>query len=205
MKERPVEALVRGNNADLIREVARLYAPDPSVSIADVTFGRGTFWKRTPHLNVTGSDLHTVPARPYDFRDLPYADNSFDIVVFDPPYIAWPGNHMSDERYRNAETTKGFSPNDIRELYRAGLRECQRVARRQLWVKCKDGVSGPKQCWLHVHILQDAEGMGLVGRDLFILDATSRIPHGNWKTQKHARKPMSYLWVFDVRPNVQIL
>ena len=37
----PVEALVRGSNADLIKEVARLYATDPDLTIADVTVNRG--------------------------------------------------------------------------------------------------------------------------------------------------------------------
>jgi predicted nucleic acid-binding Zn ribbon protein len=99
VKDNPIEALVRGNNADLIKEVARLYADNPGVTIADVTYGKGAFWRKTLHLNVTGSDLLTVPERPYDFRNLPYHDGSFDVVVLDPPYLVWPGNHMSDGRY----------------------------------------------------------------------------------------------------------
>ena len=194
----PVDALVRGNNADLIKEVARLYAPEPKTRIADVTYGRGTFWKRTPHLNVTGSDLTTVPERPYDFRSLPYEDKSFDIVVLDPPYLVWPGKHMSDDRYQNAQTTTGFTYDDIRTLYRDGIKEASRVANSQIWVKCKDAVSAGSQRWLHVHIMQDAEALGLKGRDLFVLDATNRIPASQWSTQHHARKPMSYLWVLDV-------
>ncbi len=189
---------MRGGNADLIKQVARLYATDPSLRIADVTFGRGAFWKKAPHLNVTGSDLLTVPERPFDFRDLPYADDEFDIVVLDPPYIASPGAHFTDDRYRNAETTKGLLYEDIRELYRLGVIEAARVARRQVWVKCKDQVSGQRQRWLHHHVLADAEDIGLVGRDLFILDATSRVPNSRWDIQHHARKPHSYLWVFDM-------
>lgn len=195
---KPVEALVRGSNSDLIKEVCRLYATDPNLRIADVTFGKGAFWKKMPHLDVTGSDLLTVPERPYDFRSLPYDDKSFDIVVFDPPYLSSPGVHFTDERYRNAETTKGLLYEGIRELYRAGVKEAARVARRQVWVKCKDQVSGQRQRWLHHHILSDAEDMGLVGRDLFILDATSRVPNGRWDIQHHARKPHSFLWVLDV-------
>lgn len=119
----PVNALVRGNNADLIKEVAKLYAADLSLTIADVTYGKGAFWKKTPHLNVTGSDLITVPERTYDFRDLPYRDNSFDIVVLDPPYVHSPGEHISDANYQNASTTKGILYNGIRKLYRDGMRE----------------------------------------------------------------------------------
>ena len=198
IKEKPVEALVRGNNADLIKNVASLYASDPGLTIADVTFGKGAFWRKTPHLNITGSDLLTVPERPYDFRDLPYDDQSFDIVVLDPPYLVWPGKHMSDDRYRNAETTKGIDYMGVRKLYQDGLQEAVRIARRQIWVKCKDTVEGSRQRFLHVHLLQDAEAFGLRGRDLFVLDATSRMPNNQWPTQKHARKAMSYLWVFDV-------
>ena len=193
----PVEALVRGNNADLIKQVARLYATEKD-TIADVTYGKGAFWKKTPHLNVTGSDLLTVPERPYDFRNLPYGDRSYDIVVYDPPYLIAPGNFMADGQYNNASTTKGFLHGDIRTLYAEGIREAARVAKRQVWVKCKDQVSAGIQRWFHIHILQDAEAMGLVGRDLFILDATARVPNSRWDTQNHARKPMSYLWVLDI-------
>lgn len=194
----PVNALVRGNNADLIKEVTKLYASDPSLTIADVTYGKGAFWKKTPNLNVVGSDLVTVPDRPYDFCDLPYKDNSFDIVVLDPPYIHSPGDHMSDANYQNASTTKGILYEDIRKLYRDGMCEAKRVARKQVWVKCKDQDQTGQQCWAHIDILSDALELGMTGRDLFILDPTSRPPNGRWTVQHHARKPMSYLWVFDV-------
>lgn len=103
--QKPVEAIVHGDNADLIKAVTSLYAKDPDVTIADVTYGKGVFWRKCPHIDVTGSDLVTVPDRPYDFRDLPYDDRSFDIVVLDPPYVHSPGNHMTDANYQNAQTT----------------------------------------------------------------------------------------------------
>lgn len=154
----------------------KLYADDPDITIADVTFGKGAFWRKTLHLNVLGSDLLTVPDRPHDFRNLPYEDKSFDIVVLDPPNIHSPGNQMSDDRYQNAASTRGMLCSDIRQLFRDGIAEAGRVARRQVWVKCKDQVSAGQQCWLHVDVLRDAEELGMVGRDLFILDLTSRPP-----------------------------
>lgn len=195
---KPIEALVRGNNADLIKQAARLYASDPHTTIADMTYGKGAFWRKTPHLNVTSSDLLTVSERPYNFRSLPYEDKSFDIVALDPPYLPAPGTFMANDRYQNSETTKGMLYPAIRELFQLGMTEAARVARRQIWVKCKDLVSAGRQCWLHHHVLEDAEAMGLVGRDLFILDATSRLPSSRWNVQHHAGKSMSYLWVFDV-------
>jgi hypothetical protein len=109
-----IESVVTGNNADLIAEVAKLYAQgDPK--IADLTYGKGVFWRQCPELNVTCSDLITVPDRPYDFRDTPYRDATFDIAVLDPPYIHSPGEHQTDSRYQNAATTKGMLWRDLRQ------------------------------------------------------------------------------------------
>ena len=86
---------------------------------------------------------------------------------------------------------------DIRELYRRGMAECARVARRQVWVKCKDQVQSGMQRWAHVEMLKDAYDLGLFGRDLFILLPTSRTSAARWAVQHHARKPHSYLWVLE--------
>ncbi|MEO9602903.1 MAG: hypothetical protein ABJ051_10065 [Lentilitoribacter sp.] len=198
VSQKPVEALVHGDNADLIKTVASLYAKDTDLKIADVTYGKGVFWRKCPHLDVTGSDLVTVPERSYDFRNLPYEDKSFDIVVLDPPYVHSPGNHMTDANYQNAQTTKGHLYDDIMKLYRDGMKEASRVARRQIWVKCKDQVQAGQQCWAHIDILNEATKLGMRGRDFFTLIPTARTPNGRWTIQHHARKPMSYLWVLDV-------
>lgn len=199
VSKKPIEAIVHGDNSDLIKAVASLYVKDNDLTIADVTYGKGVFWRKCQHLNVTGSDLVTVPERPYDFRDLPYQDQSFDVVVLDPPYVHSPGDHMTNSRYQNAETTKGFLYDDILELYRQGMKEALRVARRQVWVKCKDQVQAGQQCWAHIDILNEATKLGMKGRDLFTLLPKARTPNGRWTIQHHARKPMSYLWVLDIK------
>ena len=196
------QALVTGNNADLIAEVWKLYGA-PTKTVADLTWGKGAFWTKVPHALVTGSDIVTVPERPYDFRATPYADASFDIAVLDPPYIHSPGKHMTDARYQNAATTKGMLQKDLRVLYRDGMREALRIVKPDgglVWVKCKDQVQSGLQRWAHVEIFEDARALGFLPRDLFVLNATSRTSEGRWKVQHHARKPHSFLWIFE-RPN----
>lgn len=195
-----VQSLITGNNADLIAEVARLYAKgDPK--IADLTYGKGVFWRKTPHLRVFGSDMVTQPKRPHDFRALPYRNATFDIAVLDPPYIHSPGQHQTDARYQNRKTTKGMLWCDLRrELYIPGMREAMRIVRPeggQVWVKCKDQVQSGMQRWCHVELCHDAIAMGLYPRDLFILVATSRTADTRWNVQHHARKPHSFLWIFE--------
>ena len=194
------QAVVEGNNADLIAEVAQLYAADDP-KIADLTYGKGVFWRKRPDLRVFGSDRVTVPKRPHDFTNLPYRDATFDIAVLDPPYIHSPGNHQTDSRYQNRATTKGMLWRDLREqLFIPGMREAMRIVKPnggQVWVKCKDQVQSGMQRWCHVELCHDALEMGLYPRDLFTLIATSRTSDNRWKVQHHARKPHSYLWVFQ--------
>lgn len=201
----PVVSVVTGTNADLISEVARLYISD-GADVADVTWGKGAFWSKANdgRFKVRGSDVAAhiggkdgiVQA---DFRDLPYDDGSFDVVVLDPPYIHNPGRHVTDSRYNNAATTTGMYHADIRQLYRAGMAEALRVLRPggKLLVKGKDEIESGKQCWSQTELLLDAQALGLYGKDAFVLVPSSRTSMGRWAKQLHARKVHSFLWVFE--------
>ena len=193
-----VQSLIEGSNADLIRAVADLYL-NPSDRIADLTYGKGVFWRQCPELNVTGSDLVTVPDRPYDFTATPYADNSFDVAVLDPPYIHSWSTHQTEARYQgNTTHAKGMTA--IWELYRQGMVEAQRIVRPggRLLVKTKDTVESGRQRWSHIHLANVAEGMGLYLRDLFILKTAGPCER-RWDglEQKHSRKNASFLLVLD--------
>ena len=192
----PVLSLVEGNNAALLRVVADLYL-SPELTIADLTYGKGVFWKHCPELVVTGSDLVTVPERPYDFTATPYEDDAFDVAVLDPPYIHAPKNHITETQYQG-KTVGAHSMRDILNLYRQGLREASRIARQRVLVKTKDTIEHGKQVWSHIHLHQQALELGLYPRDLFILK-TQPPCENRWagSPQKHSRKNLSYLWVFD--------
>lgn len=203
--ESPVVSVVRGNNADLIVEVARLYIPDGSL-VRDVTWGKGAFWKGldTARIKLVGSDVAPHigghgDVMLADFRDLPDLDGSADVVVLDPPYVHNPGKHQTDSRYNNAATTSGMYHADIRQLYREGIAEAMRVLRPGglVFVKGKDEIESGKQQWSQTELLMDATTLGFYGKDAFILVPTSRTSMRRWSTQKHARKVHSFLWVFE--------
>lgn len=198
----PLYTVIRGNNDELIRCVAGLYLKD-GCKIADVTYGKGVFWKKIDisRYELHASDLETCPEAPYDFRHLPYSNESFDAVVLDPPYIHNQGNnHISivNKNYRNKETTSGFSHEDIIRLYRDGIAEAYRVLKTDgfLWVKCKDEIECSIQCWSHIQIYMAALNIGFYAKDLFIHEPTSKTPLQH-KEQKHAKKIHSYLWIFQ--------
>ena len=197
----PIPSVITGTNADLLRACADLYL-SPDDRIADLTFGRGVFWQKCPELNVTGSDLTTVPERPYDLRSTPYANNSFDVVVLDPPYIhSGKGRHITERQYRGS-TVKGLSMAQIWQLYEDGMAEACRIVRPggRILVKTADTIESGRQRWSHIHLANVGDGMGLYLKDLLIL---LRKPpcEKRWAGQKqrHSRKVTSYLLVLEAQ------
>ena len=101
-----------------------------------------------------------------DCRHLPYANDSIDCVVFDPPYMHTPGgtahlNHQNYESYyRNNEVPNGLTQKyheAVLELYfQTGL-EIYRVLRDQgiLILKCADEVCANRQRLTHVEIINE--------------------------------------------------
>ena len=193
-KSKIVYSSVYGKNADLIAQVVKLYA-FPSASIADVTWGKGAFWKAVDlsRYNFHPSDIKDG----IDFRDLPYENNSLDVVVLDPPYAHNPGTFMTDDTYNNNATTKGMNHDAIQQLYRDGMQEAYRVLKDGglLWVKCQDEIESGKQRYSHIEIFNTGSQLGFYAKDLFILKQDTSSPVQQ-KKQQHAKKNHSYLWIF---------
>lgn len=213
-----VVSVVVGTNSELIREASRLYLPKKTgatpVTVADVTFGKGTFWTKTDlsDVELLASDCDPSKIKHFVDRefsgtftvcpldDLPYRNDCIDVVVLDPPYIHNPGNHFADSAYNNAKTTMGMGHSDIMDLYRRGLVEAKRVvaAGGTIWVKSKDQIENSVQNWSHIELYEMAKEEGLYLKDLFILIPHSqKAGHGRWKNQHHARKTHSYLLILQ--------
>lgn len=191
-----VTAKTYKNNGEFIKEVSKLYIKEGD-RIADITYGRGIFWREIDlrKYRFFPSDKITH-SRKFDFRNLPYKEKVFDIVVFDPPYVHSPGRRFRcNGTYQNSATTKGLTHRDIIDLYRAGLEEVRRILKPNglLLVKCMDEIESNRQKWSHIEIFQIAQDIGFLGEDLFVYmqNSTPTLQ----AIQKHARKNHSYLWV----------
>ena len=73
-----------GRNEEVFPDIIKLHVPE-GATVADVTYGKGTFWKNVPPLlyKLQATDIATG----VDCRELPYDDGSIDCVVLDPPYM----------------------------------------------------------------------------------------------------------------------
>ena len=204
----PTNDLIRSAYADgndrTFPRILSLYVA-PGSKVADVTFGKGVFWRHVPpdQYELLATDIQSG----VDCRDLPYEDSSIDCVVLDPPYMHTPGGtaHVPhtpfEEHYRNnssSNRTKGKYHEAVLDLYRdAGLEACRVLRERGvLIVKCQDEVCSNRQRFTHVEIMQMYDEMGFVAEDLFVVMRNNRPGVSRAVRQVHARKNHSYFLVF---------
>lgn len=200
-----------GGNADLFPKILRLHVPR-GAKIADITWGLGVFWKKVPEgeYEVHGSDLKTGT----DCRKLPYEDESFDCIVFDPPYmegffrrdkghLGGAGTHSTFRNaYSNGQETSEGGPKwhaAVVDLYVQGGKESVRVLKPNgiMIVKCQDEVSANRQWLTHVEIINAYAALGFYARDLFVVVRANQPGVSRILKQVHARKNHSYFLVFQ--------
>ena len=191
-----------GTNDLVFPQILSLYV-EPGSTVADVTFGRGVFWKRVQKdaYNLLATDISDGT----DCRDLPYSDGSIDCVVFDPPYMHTPGgsahvNHQNYEGYY--KNNQASSPKKYHEavldLYYLAAQEAFRVLKEPgiYIVKCQDEVCANKQRLTHLEITNELSSYGFVVEDLFVVVRNGKPGVSRVLRQVHARKNHSYFIVF---------
>ena len=197
-----------GTNEAVFPDILSLHVP-PGAVVADVTYGKGIFWKRVPHGRYTlkATDIE----QGVDCRHLPYEDESIDCVVLDPPYmeglyrehkrsLAGAGTHAAfRETYSSGSPISGPKYHAaVLDLYFVAGREAFRVLRPYgvLIVKCQDEVSANLQHLTHVQIINRYCADGFYAKDLFVVVRTNRPAVSRMLRQEHARKNHSYFPVF---------
>ncbi len=202
-------------NADVFPLILDLHVA-AGAKIADVTWGKGVFWKNVP---TDAYDLHASDiADGTDCRSLPYEDSSFDCVVLDPPYMegfyrrqngqkAGSGTHSAfRDAYSNGDERNEDEQHQGAAKYHAAVTDIYFRAAAEAWrvlrdngvliVKCQDEVSANRQCLTHVEIINECERMGYYTKDLFVIVRTNKPGVSRIKTQVHARKNHSYFLIF---------
>ncbi len=199
-----------GTNDDLFPHIMELHVPIGSL-VADVTFGKGVFWRKVPKENYTviASDIATGT----DCRRLPYKSGMFDCVVLDPPYMEGFYRNVGEKAasgtynaFRDHYSNGTEKPNvqgpkwqdAVLHFYIESGKEAHRVLRSggTLIVKCQDAVSANRQHLTHVQIIVEYERIGFYAKDLFVLVRHNRPAVSRIKKQVHARKNHSYFLVF---------
>lgn len=185
-------------NAHMIVDCVRLGYLRREWRTLDPTYGLGNFWTLWQPTYLHGSDKYVPLSGAFrhqdDFCDLMWGDNSFDAVVFDPPYKL-NGTPSPEERRYGVEVPTRWQ--DRMTLIRDGVTECARVTKRKgfLLIKCMDQVVSGKVIWQTDEITRWAKlaGMTKVDRLDFLTDPRPQ-PHTR---QIHARRNYSTLLIFQ--------
>jgi len=200
-----IYSAIVGRNADVLRDVLQLYAEQESV-ILDMTYSTGRFWlgewSKTYDIWTNDVDPACNTDFHFDLRAIELPDESFDMVVLDPPYaVRTTGERSaaSHERYGYGGLTSIVSSPGNIELYKGGAEEAARLLRRDgiLLMKCQDEIESGKFRPHHL-TLCSLDKFRL--EDIFIVVRPDKpMWDPKWKRQHHARKNHSYLIVHRKR------
>jgi len=153
------------SNGHVIRDAARLGFIREDDAVLDLTYGRGLWWTlvkpprflandvRAGQGNVANSDHNGEPVYSMDYRhiDVEGWGRAFDVVAYDPPYVAMGGRETSTldggefmDRYGLDDAPK--SPAELQAQNNLGLVNALRLVRPKGFVlyKCMNYTSSGK-------------------------------------------------------------
>lgn len=199
------------NNQYLFPRILELYLEKGS-KIADLTYGKGVFWREVcdDDYDTYFSDIQTG----VDSRKTNYEDESFDCVIFDPPYMeglyrktsnqmAGSNSHSAfRDRYSDSlpsiESKRKYHDRVLEMYIHTGV-EVDRILKKGGFyiVKCQDEVSANRQKLTHVEIIYGMEQIGFYCKDLFVVTRSNSPSVSRVLKQEHSRKNHSYFLVFQ--------
>jgi hypothetical protein len=200
------------SNKEAIENIMSLYQIEQFD--LDCTYSTGSFWKGLPQPKIK-SDLYpkndTIIEA--DSTNLPFENQSMSSIMYDPPFLIVgktykenkDGSSIIAKRFEGYETFTQLKKN-----YYNTLKELYRITKTDGFVvmKCQDTVSGGKQHFTHVMVINMALELGFYPRDMFILTSNVRVNAFNgtkWTKQYHARKYHSYFIVLEkTKPKVSL-
>lgn len=163
----------------------------------DCTYGLGKWWTK-----FRPDDLvcHDLVVDGVDFRALPEADNTYDVVAYDPPYVSPGGRVTSTVDDFNSRYGLHYTPTNPHALFdllvAPGLRECARVLKPKgvVLAKSMNYVSSGKHQPCTLWLCNFAESIGLELVDEFV-HVSGTGPQPLHVRQMHSRKNHSFLYV----------
>lgn len=188
----------RKTNAQAILDAVDLGYIDGVV--LDATYGLGRFWTLWRPFYLVTNDVDPERRTDYswDFTNMDVEGETFDTVVFDPPY-KYSGTASSvGPAALNADYGIGeyMSPDERDKLIADGMTECHRVLAPggHLLVKCQDQVVSGKKRWQTKKAFTHGNMIGLSLVDELLVQSYRAQPEG--RSQKHSRIDFSNLMVF---------
>lgn len=141
-------------------------------------------------IRLIGGDISPNRARDLvlNYENLPFADQSIDVVVFDPPFQPQTVNGLIGERF----TKIAGGIDAVQRSVVVGCHEAYRVARLGVIVKVQDYIHNHRPVWMSRWVW-DALGDPY---DFVTLRVAAKLTASNWSRQLSVRRNHSTFWVY---------
>jgi SAM-dependent methyltransferase len=191
-----------GDDAELLERMLDFYPRRPPRDILDATVNRGRFWVGSAR-PVVGLDINPrhKPDVVGDNTCMPFADRSFDVVVYDPPHVPNQGkDRVKDFTTRFGLGGKSAAANgyNFTHTFPPFMAEAYRVLRPEGVLLCKiaDYVHNHRYQWAHLEAVRAAMEAGFCACDCIVKVRKGPIIDPKWKEAHHARRHHCYWLVF---------
>lgn len=204
-----VESVVHGPSSACLDAIFKVHFPDASI-VADVTFGKGRFWKWDHSLQVVGLDAEITGGAQVqsDYRFVPLKDASVDVAIFDPPFLFtsglrglvgakrfFLGPKDAEQRFYSGADRSDLriqaprNPADLLHHTAIVAYEMRRIARRGMVFKGQDLIADGPNWWAYQVMRTLDDQMGLLPEDMLIqVSKAPRLHDPRWKRQYHFRR-----------------
>jgi len=198
----PLSSIWEGEDSELLNLMLEFYPRSKPKMILDATINIGRFWIGSGH-SVIGLDVDRR-YRPHvvgDNMEMPFKNDCFDVVVYDPPHIPNQGSdRQKDFNVRFGLVLKSSKENgyNFNHLFGPFTREAYRVLRPEGILLCKmtDYIHNHRYQWAHVEIMMAAVQAGFKACDLIVKIRKGPIKDPRWKTAHHTRRHHCYWIIF---------
>ncbi|MBI3659865.1 hypothetical protein HY230_05265 [Candidatus Acetothermia bacterium] len=198
----PLPSVWDADDAELLERMLQFYPREEPKKILDATVNTGRFWKGSTR-SVTGMDIDPSynPDVVGDNRDMPFDDESFDVVVYDPPHVPNQGqDRTKDFNTRFGLVLKSSAENgyNFSYMYPPFAREAYRVLQPEGILLCKiiDYIHNHRYQWAHIEFIKAATQAGFIACDCVIKIRKGPIKSPKWERAYHSRRQHCYWLVF---------
>ncbi len=198
----PLPSLWEGEDHQLLERMLSFYPRGKPDRILDATVNVGRFWRGSAR-PVIGLDIERRyrPNVVGDNMQMPFRDESMDVVVYDPPHVPNQGrDRLKDFNTRFGLGLKSPAATDYNfsHLYLPFVQEAYRVLKPEgvLFCKIADYVHNHRLQWAHVEMIQAGCATGFQPCDCIVKTRKGPIIDPKWKKAHHARRHHCYWLVF---------
>jgi SAM-dependent methyltransferase len=199
---RTLSSIWEGTDSELLERMLDFYPKSPPQLILDATVNVGRFWKgsKYPVIGIDIDPTHRPDIIANNLR-MPFKDEGFDVVVFDPPHIPNQGKDRSkDFNSRFGLVVKSSIDNgyNFSHLFPPFVEEAYRVLKLEgiLFTKITDYVHGHRYQWAHVELIKAASSVGFCPCDCIVKIRRGPIMSPKWKNAHHTRRHHCYWLIF---------